>query len=186
MSLIVEDGTGMADAESYLSVADLKTYATNRGISYAGISDSTLEQKLRLATTYIDTRYRYRGNRSNGTQALEYPRINLIDWSGYDISGVPKRVKDATAELALKATADSLYVDLDRGGKIKSESVGQLSVTYADDAPAGRVFTIAENLLKPYVRDPSLRGVPFFGGSTDGYFTLGMMDAPNANSPTTE
>lgn len=183
MALIVEDGTGKADAESYVSVASLKAYADARGIAYAGAADTALEQKLREATTYIDSRYRYKGMRLRAEQALEFPRESLIDWSGITVTGLPKRVKDACCDLALRALAEPLFTDLDRGGKVRSETIGSISTTYADDAPVGKVFSTADGLLKPYVRDPKgqLTG-PVFGGSTEGYFHLGMHDAPPAST----
>lgn len=186
MALFVEDGTGTADADAYVSVAALKAYADARGIAYVGHSDTVLEQKVREATIYIDSRYRYKGSRMLGSQALEYPRASLFDWSGHEVTGVPKRVRDACCELALKALTEDLYVDLDRGGKIKSESVGSLSTTYADDAPVGKVWTIAENLLKQYIKSKDHDPMPVFGGSTTGYFGLGMHDAPPAGNGLTE
>ena len=39
MALIVEDNTGLAGAESYISVAEFKTYADAHGHSYAGKTD---------------------------------------------------------------------------------------------------------------------------------------------------
>jgi hypothetical protein len=182
MALIVEDGTGQTEAESYITVAQFKTYADGRGYDYSTVADSFIEQKLRLASGYIDSQFRFKGNRKTPTQALEFPRLNLIDWSGYDIQGLPKRLKDACAELAFKALTADLYVDQNRGGKVKSESVGPLSVTYADDAPTGTVWQFAWNLLKPYVRDPEVRGVPFFGAEdSKPYFQTGMTDNPGTS-----
>lgn len=184
MALTVEDGTGKADADAYVSVVAFKAYADGRGLSYGSTADNVLEQKIREATSYIDSRYRYKGMRSNGSQSLEFPRQSLVDWSGMEVTGLPKRVKDACCELALRAIAEPLYADMDRGGKVKSETIGSLSTTYADDAPVGKVWTAAENLLMPYIRDPKkgqLTG-PMYGGSSDGYFGLGMHDAPSVQA----
>jgi hypothetical protein len=180
MALIVEDGTGLADADSYLSLAALKTGLDRRGYSYAGFSDTDLEVRLRAATNYVDARYRYKGDRMTADQALEFPRANLVDWSGYTIAGVPQRVKNAVVELAYAALSDTLMPNLDRGGRVVSESVGPISTTYAQDAPAGTVFMLAEGMLKPYIRDASVKGPPRFGGGTDGYFSLGMHDDQSA------
>jgi hypothetical protein len=181
MALTVENGTGLEEADSYISLAFFKQFCDDRGYDYSEKTDPEIEQKLRLATGYIDSQFRFKGNRAGGIQALEFPRLNLIDWSGITITGLPRRVKQACAELAFKALSTDLYQDQNRGGKTKSESVGSLSVTYADDAPTGTVFQFAWNLLKPYVRDPEVRGVPFFGGGTDGYFQTGLMDNPGTS-----
>lgn len=186
MPLIVEDGTGLANAESYLSVADLKSYADARGRSYAGKADTALENALRIATNYVDTKWRYKGDRATALQALEFPRTSLIDWSGYSITGIPGRLKNATAELALKSLTDDINADQDRGGKVVSESVGSVSISYAADAPAGRVYTLAMGFLQPYIRDGSVKGSPRFGGGTEGYFEFGMHDHPSEATGLTE
>jgi hypothetical protein len=180
MAIIVEDGTGLVAAESYVSVADLKVYADGRGLVYAGSADSVLEQKLREATGYIDSEFRFKAARLLAAQALEFPRDGLVDWSGHDVTGVPKRVKDACCELAIKAIAGPLFSDADRGGMVKSESVGPISVTYADGAPAEKLYTAAARTLQQYVRSSRDTGSPVFGGSEVGYVSLGVHDNPEA------
>lgn len=181
MTLIVEDGTGLASAESYLSVADFKGYCDGRGLSYEGQTDTVIEQKLRIATGYIDTVKRYKGSRLVSAQSLEFPRDGLTDWGGLSVTGVPGRVKQACAELAYKAFSENLYVDLDRGGMVASQSVGPISVSYSADAPAGKTFMSAIKLLEPYFRDPKDVGKPFFI-PVDPYFQLTTHDNPETET----
>lgn len=184
MPLTVENGTGLTNADSYVSLADFKAYCDGRGYSYAGITDTVLEQKLRLATDYVDTIFRYKGVRLLNGQAREFPRSTLIDDSGYEVTGLPARVVRATNELAFKGITEDLYVDLDRGGRVTSESVGPISVSYAADAPAGKTFRFAENLLKPYIRgDMDLMNPVFFGTSEEAAFERGMNDQPGDYDP---
>jgi hypothetical protein len=77
MALIVETGTGAANSESYVSVADCAAYAVNFGASFPTTDTTACEAALRRATSAIDNRYRprfpgYRTNRFK--QALEWPR----------------------------------------------------------------------------------------------------------------
>ena len=185
MSLVVEDGTGLAEADAYVSLAELKTYWLNRGVDLTDTSeDDQLEAKVREATDYIDTIGRIKGGRATGTQALEFPRTQCLDWSGYEVTGLPARVKKACAELVYKAltTGQTLYADAARGGKVRSESVGPISVTYADDAPTGTVFTQAMNLLAPLMVGPggSKKAVPVVSSSavaaSSGAPFIGMHD----------
>jgi hypothetical protein len=77
MSLAVEDGTGLANADSYVSVADCATYATDRALSFPTTDNAACEAALRRATAAIDNRYRLRftGYRTHRrAQALEWPR----------------------------------------------------------------------------------------------------------------
>jgi len=181
MTIIVEDGSGMANAESYLSVSDFKAYCDNRGMSYASQTDAVIEQKLRIATGYIDTVKRYKGQRLLSAQSLEFPRASLTDWGGIAVEGVPGRVKQACAELAYKAFTENLYTDLDRGGMVTSQSVGQISVSYADGAPVGKSFMSAMKLLEPFFRDSSTIGKPYFVAS-DSFFASTTDDNPEIES----
>lgn len=176
MPLVVEDGTGKADADSYHTVAGFKIYCDDRGMSYSGHSDTDIERALRQGSFYIDTAFRFKGNRNLASQALEFPRANLVDWSGYTITGLPVRVVRACCELAFRALSQPLLEDLDRGGKVVSESVGSISVTYAQDAPAGKTWQAAQKLLEPYIRDPKERGAPYFVASESSGFSLGQHD----------
>jgi len=178
MPLIVENGTGLANAEAYLSATDMRAYCEARGMNIPGHhTDASLEEHLRIACEYIDSRWRYKGARLLSTQGMEWPRSGVIDWSSMEVTGIPKRLKQATAELAFKALTEiNLFTDVDRSARVRSESVGPISTSYADDAPAMKVFSIAEHLLKQYIRDPLEQGAPIFGGSDEAYFSFGMMD----------
>ena len=78
MSLIVEDGTGRADAESYASVSVADAYHTARGnTAWAALATTALkEAALRKATDYLGQTYglRWKGYRMTTTQALDWPR----------------------------------------------------------------------------------------------------------------
>ena len=141
MTLIVEDGTGLANAESYVSVADATTYHANVGnTAWAAItSDTTKEQLLRKATDYMVAQYRlqYAGYRRYSTQSLDWPRlyVPLIDslsaniypqYVDFDI--VPTIVKNACAELALKSYTAILMQDLTQG--VIREKVDVIEVEY--------------------------------------------------------
>lgn len=80
MTLTVEDGTGLADSDSYVSLADCAVYHESRGNmcwSDAQFTDVVREAALRRATFYIDPKYRDRfpGYQTKGRgQSLEWPR----------------------------------------------------------------------------------------------------------------
>lgn len=179
MALIVEDGTGRPDAESYLSVADFRAICAGWGRDTAGVSDVVAETKLREATIYIDTLGRYKGARLLASQAAEFPREGLYDESGHLVAGVPLRVRRATADLAFRALTEALMPDQTKADFVASESVGPISRTYREQAPAGTTRAFAVRLLQPYLRGPEGEPMrPFFSTSAAPMFTLGMHDAP--------
>lgn len=160
MAITVEDGTGIAEAESYLSVADFKTYADNRGLSYAGRADTEIEQALRRGTTYLDARYanRWPGTRANGrAQGLMWPRIDATDaeWTEIEADEIPKEVLNALAEATVRelTSPGSLSPDVTNsaGGAVIREKVGPLEVEYSEGS-TGRLrplIQVLDDILAP-------------------------------------
>lgn len=143
MALVVEDGAGLADAESYVSVASADAYHVAHGNpAWAAADDSAKEIALRNATAYIDARYAFAGVQVVAGQALEWPRTGF----GWPL----KRVTDATCELALRALAGPLYTDVAATGRIKSEKIDVLETEYADPINGGQVqYAFVDNILGP-------------------------------------
>lgn len=139
MSLEVEDGTGLPDAESYQSVAELKAYWDAHGLSYAGKTNTEIEQAARRGTKYLDANYyeRLPGNRVNGRdQALEWPRENVVDDDGVDLPSdeLPVELLSAHSEATHRelVSPGSLTPDYVETERVVSEQVGPLQVTYSD------------------------------------------------------
>jgi len=168
MSIIVEDGTGKADSETYISVADASTYHTARGNSaWAALAtDAIREQCLRKATDYMIQAYRsrWKGTRGSATQALDWPRSEVYlepvaavspsiyyEYSNLVASNiVPEPVKRACAELALKAATAELLADQNQA--VLSEQVGPIAVTYDKNSPQRVRYAAVDSLLSPYFR----------------------------------
>ena len=114
MALIVEDGTGLATAESYISVADAEIYLDKIGdATFAALATvASKEAALRKAAQYLDEMFglAWAGNRVLSTQAIDWPRQDATDDTGtaIDEDVVPQAVKDATSWLALQ----SITIDL--------------------------------------------------------------------------
>lgn len=162
MSLIVEDGTAKADAESYVSVAEASAYHAARGnAAWAALaSDTVREQLLRKATDYMLQYYRsmWKGLRSTVTQALDWPRANveLSDMGTYYGYGaivannvVPLEIRTACADLALIAATDELAPNI--GQLVRREKIGPIETEYAENAPAYTIYRAVAMKLAPYV-----------------------------------
>jgi hypothetical protein len=164
MAFLVEDGTGLATSNSYLSVADFKTFHTDRGTDISAFGDDEIQQGLVMATDFIDRRYLYVGTRSNTRdQALEWPRVNGFDPDGnlIDSSSVPIEVEHACAELGFTALSQSLMpnLDFDSSGGFLTEStssVGSVRQTVKYSTLQGRknfpTYTSPDALLRRVAR----------------------------------
>jgi hypothetical protein len=156
MALVVEDGTGLEDAESYLSELDFELRAEALGLTLPVTGDA--EVGLRRGTRYLEGRYagRWPGYKINGrAQALNWPRRYVRDSHGNAVADdeVPEEIKKALVEAAYREMVepDSLTPDHVPGQRVISESVGPISVTYADDssAPQRPTVTIIDEILWP-------------------------------------
>jgi len=111
MAFTVEDGTGIEGANSYIDVAFADEYHDDRGnVSWSSLTATQKQQVLIKASEYIDKRFgrRFRGTRQLKRQGLEWPRLSAFDDDGFLLSGedeVPRQIKKATAEYAIRAAA---------------------------------------------------------------------------------
>lgn len=163
MALIVEDGTGLATAEAYGSVADADAYWSVHGApaAWTGASTGTKEAALRIASEWIDSRYdgRFQGNRVQPlTQRLQFPRYGVwADDAELPSNPLPRRLKEATYELAKRhidqtALGSSLAADVEDGALSSySVSLGAISEskTYLGGKPTLKKFTLPERLIAP-------------------------------------
>jgi hypothetical protein len=145
MSLIVEDGTGLATAESYVSVADCTTYCTSHGLTAWTGTDAVKEVALRNATQYIDTNYSFKYEKTYVDQALEFPRY-YWEWD----EPVMSRLRAACCELAVKALSGSLYADVQAQQTIKVK-VGPIEKTTTPSASGQTAYKQVNALLKELV-----------------------------------
>jgi hypothetical protein len=155
MSLIVEDGTGLSNSESYISVDDADTYiGLYKGADalWDAASVSDKEIAARKATQYIDGAYPWIGATYSSSQALEWPRSGLYDEHGSPISGIPINLEQATAEAMFLLINDTeLAVDVDRSSQVKREKVDVIEVEYEPGATQQPMFTTITRLVAKYI-----------------------------------
>jgi len=152
MAIIVEDGTGLSNAQCYCSVAYLDAYLTERGLAH-GHSPQDKEAALVVAAKdWIDGQHTFKGEQLKSTQSLQFPRVDI---------GFPEAIKQANAAAAHLHLHNSLLVDtttISTAGTVESESksLGPMSksVTYKSGSAQiyGRILPkTLTNLLKPYL-----------------------------------
>lgn len=142
MSLIIENGEGLSNSESYIDVAFADAYFLKRGITeWATLTNC--EQLIIRAMDYIENNYTYQGTKLISTQALQFPRL---------INGetvYPIALKNAVCELALKANNGDLLQDT--GKTTIREKVGTLEVEYDSNQDDLTSYNYVNKLLAPYL-----------------------------------
>ena len=163
MSLIVEDGTGLAYAESYLSIEDASAYAKAHGSSFPINASDEAEAALRRATAWVDAKYRnsFPGYRTNGrSQALQWPRLCAYDVEGELIESnvIPDEIINATAEAAIREYVSpfSLAPDLAKEDYIRQLSAGPVSITFSDAPSQNTTYQVIDQILSTLINSGSI------------------------------
>jgi hypothetical protein len=161
-NLVIEDGTNVSGANSYITLDEFFTYVDNRELSLSAGSDHDyLAALLIKATDYIESfRGRFKGDKANDTQALQFPRDDLyIDCVLISNTAIPTELKNAQASIAYDLDAMSLTkaapsVAASEKGDITKEKVGEIEVEY--DSTGNRKSTPTYNDAMGWLR-PMLR-----------------------------
>lgn len=152
--VIVEDGSLVANANSFVTRDDVTTYCANRGYTWSIADTNLADQAVIKGGDWLKNTLRvtYRGSLISAVQTMPWPRQDASFYRGpaIDSNVIPQCVKDAQCELAYRTFAGTnLQPDLERGGAIKSEKLDVIEVEYFDGAPPETVIQAVLGMLAP-------------------------------------
>lgn len=169
LTIEVEDGSGKANANSFLSLADAETFF--EGYTFKADWTGTDESKtaaLVQATGILDSQFEWKGRRTHpDSQALQWPRTNVWEGDRYvRFNEIPKAIRNATALLAMAVLGNDSFMTRDpgQGGADQIAGInlgnGALQVEFqpqsTEGATSNRYKTIVNAevlaLLSPYGR----------------------------------
>lgn len=162
MAIIVEDGNVIANANSYVTVAEWKAWAEPRGIEMPA-DDADIEPWLIKAFDYIELlRDRYKGETTTGGQALAWPRRCLY-YEGVEVdeNSIPARLKQAQIQLAVYASRGIELSPINEGSKggasfLIKQKLGPIEREYSEAAflAANQMpqFNPVDKLLAAFMR----------------------------------
>ena len=153
MALIVEDGSGVANANTYADLDFIREYAANRGVELSD-DDAVLEPVVFRVMDFIESR-EFAGRRVF-IDGLAFPREGItIDGVLIPPSVVPLGLKRAEAQLVIDVsiTGVDLMPSANAAPMVKREKVGPLETEYfAPDGVGGPEIPLASALLAPFMR----------------------------------
>lgn len=160
MALIVEDGSNVANANSYAELAYIKAYAQLRGITLA--ADAVIENQVALAMDYLESkRNNYQGLKTYPDQSLQFPRNYLvIDSNEFPNNAIPKELKNALSQLVIEIENGISILPTINEAPIKRETVGPITTEYAVNPGTGLepiIFSV-EALLQPLFKNSTSSG----------------------------
>jgi hypothetical protein len=131
---------------AYSTEQELTDYATARGITITGDKSVLLTK----AHDYIES-LDYIGQKTVLSQATKFPRAFMVV-DDYDVPSdlVPNDIKKAEMQTALEIDAGVDPLDnIERA--TKSETLGDMSVTYMDNSAWKTRLTKVNAILRPYL-----------------------------------
>lgn len=157
MTIIVEDGSIIANANSYVTAIEADDYFTYErpGVpDWDGFDDDTKEASLRFAVKLLDEECWVGLRTSPSTQELGWPRSNVYDADRrvyFDPNEIPSFLKCAQMELAVAlAREDRTIVGESAGGDgLKRAKVDVLEVEWF--ANAAKMAEAAKPLIPDIV-----------------------------------
>ena len=150
MALVIEDGTNVANADSYITIAEYNTWADARftaGRTTAPATDAAAEALIYRAMDYFEAQS-FQGYIANDGQALQWPRTWVtIDSFAVGANEIPKEVKNSIYELAYGE--EKSYGSLDAiERKIKKEKIDVIETEYADNSSSSTLNIAVPNDMK--------------------------------------
>lgn len=141
LTLVVEDGTGVATANAYLTLAEADAFAEEELYldAWVAADEDRRTAALVLATRLMDERLVWAGVPATTTQVLGWPRSDVYDRLAVLVAddAVPEDVKRGTFRTAVALLADD-RVKLSEEGAVVSLTVGPLSLVRASGGNPGR------------------------------------------------
>lgn len=158
MTITVEDGSNVANANSYVSVADAREYAAARGATLSD-DDSVVEQQLITAMDFIEAhRANFQGTKTSPTQTLQWPREDVfLDFVILPTNFIPKELIGAQCSLVIAISNGVNIAPVEQGPYITSEAVGTIKTTYSEKIVSNNIPFIPTvyNLLTPLFNSAS-------------------------------
>jgi len=150
VTVTVEDGTGLSNANSYLTVAELRDYfaVVPDAATFIALSDDVLGQYVIWATRTLDQKTLWKGCALTDTQALAWPRQFVYDKYGKAVASdsVPSQVKAITAEFA-RWMQDNDPSDGSDISNIKQITVDVIDIIFQDQTSQTNWPTIFNQII---------------------------------------
>ena len=153
-ALVVENGSKPLGANAYADVATASDYLASRGIAaWQLAAPASQEAALIQGADYLNG-LMWRGHKLEA-RVMAWPRGGVVDADGLPVAEniVPAAVVAANIEVAaLIVSGSNPLAPQERGGLLSSLTVGDISMSYAPDAPAETIYPVVRGLLRGLLR----------------------------------
>lgn len=144
ITLIVEDGTGVANANTYVDDTTLIAFASDRGVT---MNSTQAKAALIRAMDYLET-LSYNGMKYESAQSLQFPRSYLyLDGYLIDNDVIPNDLKKAQMLLAIEIfNGNDPSAPITR--TVEGVKVGPIDIKYSANAALTTMTPAVSNVLR--------------------------------------
>lgn len=143
MALVVEDGSQVTGANSYVSLDDARQYVFERGGDLSTADDSAAEATILKAMDYLESfAERFKGTRVSRDQSLSWPRSDVwIEEWYWNPTEIPRQVINAQMALIYEINAgeDPFNPPAPTTMPVVRTKVGPIEKQYAAPASVSKV-----------------------------------------------
>lgn len=156
MAIVIEDGTVIPGANSYVTEQELTDYALARGVTLS----ATEEQLLIRAMDYIES-LSFIGIKHIDIQPLQWPRDEVyIDGYYVKRTTIPKELKNGQMAAALAIDAGNGPLATSPRG-VKREKADVVEIEYMDNAPSEPIVKTINAALRKLLQPGGYGGTSF-------------------------
>ncbi len=183
MSIIVEDGTIVEGANSFVSLVDFQVHCDARGRDYSSYDDESLQEPALIKMADYLNDLPYKGFKTDRANPMSWPRygsetgggnyvnillypetyfVGVLDRDGYwvGIAEIPVEVINAQCEGTwLILTGKEMEPALARGGQTKREKYDVIEFEYFNGAPTTTEFKAVMNRLRGLLKSSTTMDV---------------------------
>ena len=161
MAIVIEDGSNVQGANSFVTVDDLEAYMADRGF----VTTANLEPMLIKAMDYLKSKEdQFQGVRNYYNQKLPFPRIGMYLYSDeFPANAIPDAVKEAQMAAATEVAKGVDLMPTVAGKFVKRKKVGPIETEYSETVGFGGQpqLTAIESILSI-----------LFGATSGAFLTL--------------
>ena len=173
ISIVVEDGSIVENANSYIGITYARQYCLQRGIELP-VDDDAVVPMIIAATDFLESKAcKYAGTKTNDklalipsiSQELEWPRKDAFLFGDEDIAfdshTIPSELKRAQAALVIAVSQGIVLLpNIGPLDYITEETVGPITTKYANPIQSGieMTFTGVDYLLNPLYSECNICG----------------------------
>jgi len=156
MNLVVETGLGLPNANSYIDESDaLAGLPSSFMEEWIALTQDERNDRLIIASQFIDTAYQWVGTQKTLEQGLAWPRVGVM-YQGHEVPDniVPRAIKRASVMALILVLTQGIDVFRSTGELlVKKEKLAVMETEYFEPGKLesyGSGFEDIDNLLKGF------------------------------------